>query len=156
MVLVSCSRLLLLGTLALVGCTESHGRVPNVDGNAPIISLDADDWAQFCSWRQELRGGEPLRYECDDEGNVLPGACPRTDCYTWDWADCVSGIRSLDDFFPASRVTCTATVEQYAACWESVAAVPCYVLMTTATPECIEFWGACPPSMPADAGVGSD
>ena len=78
-----------------VACTESHGRVPNVDGNAPVISLTIDDWAQLCLWREELREGKPLRYECDAEGNVLPGECPRTDCYTWRWGDCVDATTAL-------------------------------------------------------------
>lgn len=146
----------LLLALPLVACTESHGRVPNVDGDAPIISLTIDDWAHFCIWREGLRAGQPLTYECDDEGNPLLEECPRTDCHNWERGVCLDGIRSLDGFFPSSRVTCTASVEQYAACWESLAAVPCYVLMTTATPECIAFWEACPPRVPTDAGTGSD
>jgi len=147
----------LLVALVLMGCTASHGRVPNVDGNAPIISLTSDDWAQFCLWRQELRGSEPLRYECDDEGNVLPGECLRTDCRTWDWADCVSGIWSLDDFFPASWVACTGTVDQYAACVESLARLPCTILpVRDVTPECSAFWATCPPLAPSDAGVDTD
>lgn len=145
-----------LVALVLLGCTESHGRVPDVDGDAPIISLDGDQWARFCLWRQELRGTEPLRYECDEEGNVLPGECLRTDCRTWDWADCVSGIRSLDDVFPASRVTCTGTVDAYAACVESLVRVPCAAPLRDVTPECSAFWATCPPVAGSDAGVDRD
>jgi hypothetical protein len=133
--------------VAVVSCADSHGRIPGLDPNRRLIDMTEAEWQLFCDWRQELRAPEPLEYHCAYPGREPIDFCDRpgtTPCRYWDASGCLRGTWSLPQLFPNSRTDCTATVEEYAACWQARAELVCYYNVAGDSEECDLYRSRCP------------
>jgi hypothetical protein len=132
------------------GCGESHGpMVAGIDGNMRVGSLTESQWTALCGWIEDLRGDEPLYYDCDGTTSIVSDACVGTEsppCYDWRANTCLRSPMGIRGGFVARVPECEPTVAEIAACWARNAGLVCGY--SARTPECARAY-----CIELDAGV---